>query len=134
MAKKMPKNKAQVTVNDAVAAPVEEITDYRTAEAKSKPQKTAVSVDARKAEPKKTKKTKKTSDKPNIFKRMWKGIKGIFSELKKVTWPKGKDVVKSTTVVLAVVFAFFIILFVIDYVLAGFLGLIVDGKWATIFI
>ena len=53
---------------------------------------------------KKTQKTnsqkKQTAEKPNIFKRMAKGIKGVISELKKVTWPKGKDVVKNTAVVL----------------------------------
>lgn len=87
-----------------------------------------------KVDPKKANKTKKASDKPNIFKRMWKGIKGTFSELKKVTWPKGPEVAKNATVVLVVVVAFFIVLFGIDYVLAGLLSLIVDGKWATIFI
>lgn len=101
------------------------------------PQKAAVNVDS-KTEPKKAKKaTQKKKDenkKPNIFKRMGKGLKGIFSELKKVTWLKGKDVAKNTAVVLAVVVIFFIVLFVIDYVLAGLLGLIVEGKWATMFI
>ena len=99
------------------------------------PQKAAVNVDS-KNEPKKVKKAQnqKKSDKPNIFKRMWKGLKGIFSELKKVTWPKGKDVVKNTTVVLVVVVMFFVILFAMDYVLAGLLGLITKGEWATLFI
>lgn len=77
---------------------------------------------------------KKQSDKPNIFKRMWKGIKGVISELKKVTWPKGKDVVKSTAVVLVVVVVFFLVLFGIDYVLSGILNLIINGKWAFVFI
>jgi len=73
---------------------------------------------------------KKDPDKkPNIFKRMWKGIKGIISELKKVTWPKGKVVVKSTGVVLAVVVIFFVILFGIDYVLAGLLSLLAGTGW-----
>ena len=62
----------------------------------------------KKAVSKKTKKTnKKTAKKPNIFVRMWKGIKGTFSELKKVSWPKAKDVLKSSVVVLSVVFLFF---------------------------
>lgn len=80
---------------------------------------------------KKAKKTAKTakSDKPNIFKRMWKGIKGVISELKKVTWPKGKDVVKSTAVVLVVVVVFFVVLFGIDYVLSGLSHLVVNGDW-----
>ena len=60
---------------------------------------------------------------------MWKGIKGIFSELKKVTWPKGKDVGSNTVVVLVVVVLFFVVLFVIDYVLTGLLGLTTSGHW-----
>ncbi len=83
---------------------------------------------------KKAKTAQKNPDKPNIFKRMGKGIKGIVSELKKVTWPKGKDVAKSTAVVLVVVIAFFIVLFGIDYVLTGLFNLVVKGQWAFIFI
>ena len=86
------------------------------------------------AQDKKVKKTAKASksDKPNIFKRMWKGLKGIVSELKKVTWPKGKDVVKSTAVVLVVVVVFFVVLFGIDYVLSGLSNLVVGGTWTSI--
>ena len=65
---------------------------------------------------------------------MGKGIKGIVSELKKVTWPKGKEVGKNTAVVLTVVVLFFVILFALDYVLGGLFGLVTDRKWATIFI
>ncbi len=84
---------------------------------------------------KKTNKKNTNNDKkPNIFKRMWKGIKGVISELKKVTWPKGKDVLKSTAIVLVVVVAFFLVLFAIDYVLSGILSLIVSGEWAFVFI
>lgn len=97
-------------------------------------EKAAVNVDVN-TTPKKAKKTvKKNADKPNIFKRMWKGIKGIFSELKKVTWMKGKEVGSNTAVVLVVVVLFFIALFAIDYVLSGIFGLITGGKWTTIFI
>ncbi len=86
------------------------------------------------AQDKQVKKTAKASksDKPNIFKRMWKGLKGVISELKKVTWPKGKDVVKSTAVVLVVVVVFFVVLFGIDYVLSGLSHLVVDGTWTSI--
>lgn len=136
MAKKMPKTQAQVSNRSVSTATVEETTQKPEMSAKTT-QKAAVAVDSKKAEPKKTAKNVKKQQadkKPNIFRRMWKGLKGIFSELKKVTWPKGKDVLKSTTVVFVVVFAFFIILFGIDYVLAGLLSLIVNGTWATIFI
>ena len=99
-------------------------------------QKAAVNVDSKNesSNAKKSANTKKSSDKPNIFKRMGRGIKGIVSELKKVTWPKGKEVGKNTAVVLTVVVLFFVILFALDYVLGGLFGLVTDGKWATIFI
>ncbi len=94
-----------------------------------------VSVDSQ-SEPKKVKKApaKKTSDKPNIFKRMGKAIKGVFSELKKVSWPKAKQIGKNTAVVLVVVVIFFLVMLLIDYLLGGVMGLVVDGKWATMFI
>ena len=99
-----------------------------------KQEKSTVSVNSTK-EPKKAKKSsaKKNSDKPNIFKRMLKGIKGVFSELKKVTWPKGKEVGSSTAVVLVVVVLFFVVLFIIDYVLGGIMGLITTGEWTRVF-
>ncbi len=102
------------------------------------PQKAAVNVETtnepKKNKNKKTPSQKEVEKKPNIFKRMWKALKGVFSELKKVNWLKGKDVMKNSAVVLVVVVVFFVILFVIDYVLSGLLGLTVDGKWTTIFI
>ncbi len=121
MAKKTPKNQTstQETTNNAAQVEV---------------QKAAVNVDSKNESSKKSVNVKKSSDKPNIFKRMGKGIKGIVSELKKVTWPKGKEVGKNTAVVLTVVVLFFVILFALDYVLGGLFGLITDGKWATIFI
>ena len=123
MAKQTPKNQTstQETTNNAAQVEV---------------QKAAVNVDSKNesSNAKKSANTKKSSDKPNIFKRMGKGIKGIVSELKKVTWPKGKEVGKNTAVVLTVVVLFFVILFALDYVLGGLFGLVTDGKWATIFI
>ena len=124
MAKKTPKTQTSTeeTTNNAAQQEV---------------QKAAVNVDS-KNESSKSKKSvnnkKNTEKKPNIFKRMGKGIKGIVSELKKVTWPKGKEVGKNTAVVLTVVVLFFVILFALDYVLGGLFGLVTDGKWATIFI
>ncbi len=113
--------------------PTSETSSIEKTTAAKQTEKAAVNADSSN-EPKKAKKAKKTSDKPNIFKRMWKGIKGIFSELKKVTWPKGKEVGNNTAVVLVVVVLFFIILFAIDYVLSGILGLVTNGEWTTIFI
>ena len=53
-------------------------------EDKNKQVSTGAKVDA-----KKTKKNKK----PNVFKRMGKKLKEVFSEIKKVTWPSPKTVV-----------------------------------------
>ena len=123
MAKKTPKNQTstQETTNNTAQVEV---------------QKAAVNVDSKNesSKAKKSANAKKSSDKPIIFKRMGKGIKGIVSELKKVTWPKSKEVGKNTAVVLTVVVLFFVILFALDYVLGGLFGLVTDGKWATIFI
>lgn len=49
-----------------------------------------------------------------------------------MTWPKGKDVAKSTAVVVVVVVAFFVILFGVDYVLTGLYSLVTDGQWISI--
>lgn len=102
-------------------------------------QKAAVNVDSKNESSKAKKSAKKSANpekKPNIFKRMAKGIKGVISELKKVTWPKGKEVGKNTAVVLTVVVLFFVILFAIDYVLGVIFHVLIteDSQWAFIFI
>ncbi len=51
---------------------------------------------------KKTKKTDKDA-KPNIFVRFGRGVKGVFSELKRITWPTFGKTVKATGVVLVIV-------------------------------
>ncbi len=121
MAKKTPKTETSTIdkTNNATAQQV---------------QKAAVNVDSKNESSKVKKSAKKTSDKPNFFQRISRGFKGVMSELKKVTWPKGKEVGKNTVVVLTVVVIFFVVLFAIDYVLGGLFGLTVNGKWATIFI
>ncbi len=123
MAKKTPKT--ETSTIEKTAAPQEE-----------KKQVAAVNVDSKNESSKSKKKAakKNVDKKPNIFQRMGKGIKGMNSELKKVTWLKGKEVGKNTAVVLIVVVLFFVILFGIDYVLSGLFGLIVNGKWTTMFI
>ncbi|MGN1372965.1 MAG: preprotein translocase subunit SecE [Candidatus Coproplasma sp.] len=52
---------------------------------------------------------KETEKKPNIFVRMGRKIKEVFSELKRVTWPSFTKVVKATGVVLVVVLIFTVI-------------------------
>jgi len=61
-----------------------------------------------------TKKGKKTSSqkekKPGFFARVWKKIKEIFSELKKVTWPTLPRTVKQTGVVIGVTLFFVVVI------------------------
>ncbi|MGN1060414.1 MAG: preprotein translocase subunit SecE [Candidatus Coproplasma sp.] len=52
---------------------------------------------------------KETEKKPNIFVRMGRKIKEVFSELKRVTWPSFGKVVKATCVVLVVVLIFTVV-------------------------
>lgn len=131
MAKKTPKTQTST---------IEETTQtVETKDVNNDVQKAAVNVDSKNESSKAKKSAKKSANaekKPNIFKRMGKGIKGIISELKKVTWPKGKEVGKNTAVVLTVVVLFFVILFAIDYVLGGIFNVLItdDSQWAFIFI
>ena len=63
--------------------------------------------------------------KPNIFVRIGKSFKEMFSEMKKVTWADGKNVLSSTLVVLGVVFIFFIGILGIDSGLSALLNLLI---------
>ena len=62
--------------------------------------------------------------KPNIFKRMGAKIKEVFSELKRVVWPSFPTVVKTTGVVLVVVFAFLVAVTGVDALLGLLLKVI----------
>ncbi len=62
--------------------------------------------------------------KPNIFVRMGRKIKEVFSELKRVTWPTFPKVVKSTCVVLALVLVFLVVVTGINYLLQWLLDLV----------
>lgn len=70
---------------------------------------------------------KTDSKKPNIFKRMWKGIKEIISELKKVSWPTFAKVMAETGIVLVVVLFFLLVILGIDSLLAMLFKLLVRG-------
>lgn len=65
----------------------------------------------------------------NVFLRAWKRIKKFFKdekgECKKVVWPSGKTVVKSSLVVLAVVAIAGVVIFGIDQGLSALLQLLV---------
>ncbi len=80
-------------------------------------------------EPKKqkeVKKTKKSNKKPNFFKRIGMKIKDVFSELKRVSWPKFPKVVKQTGIVLAVVLIFLVVITAFDYGLLELLKLVTN--------
>lgn len=76
----------------------------------------------------KQKKVVKNKKKANIFKRMGKGFKEIFSELKKVNWPKPGHALAQTGVVLAVVFAFLLVITSMDLGLTALLDLLLGAK------
>ena len=68
--------------------------------------------------------TKTNNNKPSWFVRAGAKIKETFSELKRVTWPKFGKVLKTTGLVLVIVFAFLAIITGIDAGLGALLGLI----------
>lgn len=74
---------------------------------------------------------KPKSDKPNIFVRAWKAIVRFFKDLrgetKKIVWPDGKTVLKSTGVVLAVVVVFTVVIWLIDLGLSKSIDLVSDA-------
>ena len=72
-------------------------------------------------------KAKTAAKKPNIFIRMGRKIKEVFSESKKVTWPSFGKVVKTTCVVLVIVLAFLVVFTAINYGLNSLLGLLSSG-------
>ena len=63
------------------------------------------------------KQVEQKAKKPGFFSRAGRWIKSIFSELKKVSWPKINNVVKQTLIVLGVTAAFLILLIAVDYIL-----------------
>ena len=69
-------------------------------------------------------KAKTAVKKPNIFVRMGRKIKEVFSELKKVTWPTFGKVMKATGAVIRVVVLFLIVFTAVNYGLSELLQLI----------
>ena len=70
------------------------------------------------------KNSQQKNKKGNFFKRIGKGIKDTFAELKKVAWPDFKTVVKNTGIVLGIVGIFLILITVMDYGLGVLLELV----------
>ena len=95
----------------------------------AKNEKSAAAEKIEAAEKVKAKKPK--SDKPNIFVRAWKAIVRFFKDLrgetKKIIWPDGKTVLKSTGVVLAVVAVFTVVIWLIDLGLSKSIDLLSDA-------
>lgn len=69
---------------------------------------------------------KSEAKKPNIFVRMGRKLKEVFSELKRVTWPSFPKVLRSTGVVLMVVLVFLVVVTGINYGLQELLKLITN--------
>ena len=68
--------------------------------------------------------TKTKNKKPNWFRRVGAKIKEVFSELQRVTWPTFPTVLKTTGVVLVIVFVFLVVVTGVDFGLAALLELI----------
>ena len=69
---------------------------------------------------------------PNVFKRLGSFFVKSWSELKKVTWPNFKTVLKNTAIVLVVVLFFAVIIFVADVIFSNLLISLPGGlgwKW-----
>jgi preprotein translocase subunit SecE len=71
-----------------------------------------------------TKKAQSKDKKDNIFKKIGRKFKEVFSEIKKVTWPDFKTIVKSTGVVLGVVAIFLVVITLMDLGLGALLELV----------
>ncbi len=70
------------------------------------------------------KKVQQKNKKPNIFVRMGKKLKEVFSEIKKVSWPSFGKVVKQTGIVFGVVLCFLVVLMLMDFGLSYLLNLL----------
>ncbi len=68
---------------------------------------------------------KPAAKKPGVFKRIWAFIKGMRSELKKVTWPSFRHVVNNTLVVLVVVIGSGVFIGLVDALFKFLMNLLV---------
>lgn len=74
---------------------------------------------------KKTEKVVKNKKNKKVKENKVNGASKTFSELKKVSWPNFKTVVKQTSVVIVVVLAFLLVIFGLDKLCSWLIGLIV---------
>lgn len=77
-----------------------------------------------------TKKNVKANAKPNIFKRMGKAFKEMWSELRKIKWLPFKQVMARLGVVLLVVLIFVVVITAFDFACNQLLDLLVVNKAA----
>ena len=96
--------------------------ENQTVVTEDKAQKAVNVKDDKKADKSKGKKKKKDK-KPS---KIGKSLKETSSELKKVTWPKFGEVVKKTSIVLAVTAAFLLVVFGLDRLCSWLIGFIVN--------
>ena len=69
--------------------------------------------------------------KPNLFKRLGSFFVKSWSELKKVSWPSFKTVLKNTAIVLLVVLFFAVIIFVADVIISNLVVSLPSGNGWT---
>lgn len=72
-------------------------------------------------------KTKNKDKKEGFFKKIGRKFKELWSELKKVTWPEWRAVLKNTGIVLVVVLFFFLVIWGFDSLMTYLLGLLVNA-------
>ena len=68
---------------------------------------------------------KPAAKKPGVFKRIATFVKGMISELRKVTWPSFRQVVNNTLVVLVVIIASGAFIGLVDLLFKSLMGLLV---------
>lgn len=73
-------------------------------------------------------KKKNKDKKPNWFVRVGRKIKETFSELKRVTWPTLPEALKSTGVVIAIVFIFLVVVTAVDSGFTALLKLLTSAR------
>ena len=74
---------------------------------------------------KEVKNDKKKNKKVGFLGRFWSFLKSVWYELKKVTWPTRKELVKQTSVVIAIVLITTLTVWLIDFGIGGILSLII---------
>ncbi len=75
----------------------------------------------------------RASKKPNIFSRFFKYLKEVKSEIKKVTWPTPKQVVRDTLTVIIIVVICAVFIGVIDIIFKGAVNLSIGEGLANLF-